>query len=127
VVATLPHRYLPVMGQPPKPWHNQLYKLAVDIQGTQAPQTAVEWGPNQLQTCTKTMKVLKLTKLLALLALLALFGLRDAYLTLDAVPDTMDATSLYDEVITRFGMYMPAQFLPVLLERHLTPKKHFFT
>jgi hypothetical protein len=55
----------PVTGQAAKTWHNQLYTLAGDIQvqvqGTQAPQT-VEWGQDQMQIYTNTMKVFKLTE-----------------------------------------------------------------
>jgi hypothetical protein len=69
-LLVLHHRfshYLPSDGPSCKTWHNQLYTLAGDIQvqvqvqGTQAPQT-VEWGQDQMQIYTNTMKVFKLTE-----------------------------------------------------------------
>ncbi len=75
-----------------KTWHSQLYTLAGDVQGTQAPQT-VEWGTNQLHIYTSITKVLKLTEQLTLL------GGSNVPTLLEAVADMVDM-ALYDELTT---------------------------
>jgi hypothetical protein len=102
------------MGNPPNGWQDKIYALTGDTLGNQLPQTVV-WPTRLLEPIGRVVKVLKTATMIA-----TLMGT-----DLESLPpveaDTPDSD--YDEIQTRYGMYVPGKYLAMLLERRMRPRE----
>jgi hypothetical protein len=102
------------MGTPPNNWQDKIYAMTGDTMGNQLPQTVI-WPTRLLEPIGRIVKVQKTADLIA-----TLMGT-----DLENVPPVEAATPAteYDEIQTRYGMYVPGKYLTMLLEKRLRPKE----
>jgi hypothetical protein len=106
--------YSALLGVGNEPWHQKLFALTGNFIGSQMPQTT-QMPVRGLDLLPHSVKVAKLAN--------QLMSLQNPDVhTLGSVAIGADA-SLYDEVKTRFSMYVPGKYLPLLIARRMTPKE----
>jgi hypothetical protein len=99
-------------------WHQKPFAFTGDIVGDQMPQR-MQLPEQALDLLPGAVKVAKLTEQLATLK-------NNDVHTLGLVAATADAT-LFDEVKTRFSMYVPHKYPPLLIAPCMIPKEALFT
>jgi hypothetical protein len=114
IVAHRLSQYQPGLGMPVEGWHQKLFAFTGDVFENQMPQTIL-WPTRALEELTTATRVAKLNTQIADL-------MNDGTITLP--PIVVGATAdTYDEIPTRYSMYVPGKYLPILLARRMTPKE----
>ena len=102
IVAHRLSQYEPSLGMPVEGWHQQLYALTGDVFENQMPQT-IMW-PLRALGMAQITRVAKLTTQVAEL-------MNNATTTLPTIA-ARSASGTYDEIKTRYSMYVPRKIPP---------------
>jgi hypothetical protein len=113
IVAHRLSQYQPGLGMPGEGWHQRFFAFTGDVFENQMPQTII--GATRALETMRTTKVAKLTDQVAAL-------MNDNVLTLPPM-GTAATAGTYDEIVTRYSMYVPGKYLPLLLSRRMSPKE----
>ncbi len=106
------------MGAANEIWRQKIFAFTGDVTGNQMPQI-INWPTQALQTLPRTVRVSKITDQVASIMQANVENLPPV--AANAAADT------YDDIQTRYSMYVPGKYLPLLLARRLTPKEAFLT
>jgi hypothetical protein len=110
--------YQAPMGLANKVWHQKLFVFTGNVTGSQMPHT-INWVTQALQILPHPVRVSKITKQVAAIMHNIVENLPPVAVGL--------ALGTYDNIQTRYAMYVPGKYLPLLLAHHLTPKEAFLT
>jgi hypothetical protein len=113
IIAHRLSQYQPGLRMPVEGWHQRLFTFTGDVFENQMPQTIL-WPTHALETLG-SVKVAKFADQLTALA-------SADVLTLPPVA-TAAVAGTYDDILTRYSMYVPGKYLPLMLDRRMTPKE----
>jgi hypothetical protein len=98
-------------------WHQRLFTFTGDVTGNQMPQT-INWPAQALQILPHAVRASKVAAQVTAI-------MQDMAKDLPPVAVGGDPT-MHDDIQTRYLMYVPGKYVPLLLAHCLTPPKEAF-